>query len=45
MPPLLGALCERHSPALAGFVVKLRHSFASDDEQAEILAGPDAMRD
>jgi hypothetical protein len=44
MPPLLGALRERHLPALAGFVVKLRDSFASDDERAEILARPNAMR-
>jgi hypothetical protein len=44
MPALLGAMRERHSPALAGFVVRLRDSSAPDDERAEILARPNAMR-
>ena len=44
MPPLLGAMRERHSPALAGFVVKLRDSFASDDARAEVLDRPNATR-
>jgi hypothetical protein len=41
---LLGAMRDRHSPALAGFVAELRDSFVSHDERAAMLDTPNATR-